>query len=115
MILETFKSVNKNLKAILIVTPLINILSIWILVTLHWTIWQGKYGYFISSFFVVLGLIILMSLIILSKKLKFNGLKLFNVLVILALCYLVYVDLNFLAVAISNNGFIPCTLGPSCP
>jgi hypothetical protein len=115
MITLTFKAIEKNLKTLLVVIPLINILSILILTVLHWTAWQGKYGYFISSFFVLIGLIILISLIILNKQLKSNGRTLLNILITFGLGYLVYIDINFLIDAISNDGFIPCKLGPSCP
>lgn len=115
MIKQTFKMVDKNLTTFLVATPIINVLSIWILTVLHWTIWQGKYGYVISCFFVFLGLTILLSLIILNNQIKFNGRTLLNIIISLALGYLVYVDINFLLEAMSNHGFIPCHLGPSCP
>jgi hypothetical protein len=115
MIKQTFKTVDKNLKTFLVASPIVNVLSILILTVLHWTTWQGKYGYVISSFFVFLGLTILLSLIILNKQIKFNERTLFNILVTFAVGYLVYIDINFLIEAMNNDGFIPCHLGPSCP
>jgi len=105
--------VERNLTVFLVTTPIINVLSIWILVTIHWT--TGKFGYVFSSFFVFLGLTITFLIIILNRRLKFNGRTLLNILLSLLLSYIVYTDIKLMTEAINNNGLIPCHLGPSCP
>ena len=46
---------------------------------------------------------------------KLNGISVLKILVSVPLLYLVYIDVNFLIEAIVNDGFMPCSLGASCP
>jgi hypothetical protein len=110
---QVLKTIDKNLTAFLVLIPIINVLSILTLLPIHWI--TGKFGYLISSFCVLLGLTILLSLIAFNRQAKFSSRLLLNILVSLALGYLIFIDLDFLIQTVTNNGIIPCHLGPSCP
>src|SRR5258706_8124235 len=113
MIRKTYGLIEENLTALLVVTPLINIVSWWILLTLHWL--TGKFGYLLASFFCFLGLLILTCMIALNREIKFSVRTAFNLLISAGLFYIVYLDIQILILTMINHGFIPCPFGPSCP
>jgi hypothetical protein len=113
MIKKIFALVKNNLNIVLFVTPILNLLSIWILLTIHWL--TGKLGYLYATFFLILGVVILLGLITLNQKPNLSLQTVFNILITFALCLVIYLDLQIMFKAISNSGFIPCPFGGSCP
>jgi len=108
-----FTAVIKFLKKTSIIIGVINLIVHFLTILIMWI--EGIKGYYFFVFPIVFLLIYSLVIFNILRNLKSNLFDPLKLLTIGLLCWIAYINIDFIYSVLINNGYYPCELGASCP